>query len=86
MLSRLLWVLRVLMALTLVLVPSGGGRGFAYKAEPPGSLGEVCRGVEKAVGTGKERGGAGLACTEPEGKAARRGAEVYKLGEGWRGY
>ena len=39
MLSRLLWVLRVLMV--LVLVPGGGGRGFEYKAELPGSSGEV---------------------------------------------
>lgn len=31
MLSRLLWVLQVLMVLVLVL--SGGGRGFSYKAE-----------------------------------------------------
>ena len=37
----------------LVLVPSGGGRGFTYKAELPGSSGEVCGGVEKAVGTGE---------------------------------
>ena len=42
------------LVLVLVLVPSGGGRGFAYKAELPGSSGEeVRRGVEKAVGTGE---------------------------------
>ena len=32
----------------MALVPGGRGRGFAYKAELPGSSGEVCSGVEKA--------------------------------------
>lgn len=72
--------------MVLVLVPSGGGRGFAYKVELPGNSGEeVHRGVEKAGkgagsvggrGRGSGRagwswGGAGLACAEPEGEAAR---------------
>ena len=89
MLSWLLWV--------LVLVPSGRGRGFAYKAELSRRGKGVRRGWRRRWGRGRdrgagsvggrgrgaeERGGAGLACAELEGEATRRGAEVYELGEG----
>ena len=66
MVPRMLMVL----VLVLVLVSSGGGRGFAHKAELPGSSGEeVGRGVEKAVGTG-----------EGVGSGGRRGKSGAELG------
>jgi hypothetical protein len=69
----------MLMVLVLVLVPSGGGRGFAYRAELPESSGEeVRRGVEKAVGTGKEWG-----AEAGEGRAGWSWADV--CGTGVRG-
>ena len=59
----------MVLVLVLVLVPNGGVRGFAYKAELSGSSGEVRRGVEKAVETG-----------EGVGSGGRRGKSGVELG------
>jgi hypothetical protein len=69
----------MLMVLVLVLVPSGGGRGFAYRAELPESSGEeVVEGWRRRWGRGKEWGaGAG------EGRAGWSWADV--CGTGVRG-